>query len=115
MNMRSRLTGICTGDQAVFVTRATFHAIGGFPPIALMEDVAISARLKHMSRPLCLRAHVTTSGRRWRRHGVLRTILLMWRLRLAYFFGADPTHLAEQYGYATPRTKSGSGIVKLAP
>jgi rSAM/selenodomain-associated transferase 2 len=100
MNWRSRLTGICTGDQALFVTRAAFDSVGGFPAIALMEDVAASARLKRVSRPLCLRARVTTSGRRWRRHGILRTILLMWRLRLAYFFGTDPALLARRYGYA---------------
>lgn len=99
MNLRSRATGICTGDQALFVTRAGFERAGGFPPIALMEDVALSARLKRMNRPLCLSARVTTSGRRWQRHGLFRTVLLMWRLRLAYFFGTDPARLARQYGY----------------
>jgi rSAM/selenodomain-associated transferase 2 len=98
MNMRSRLTGIATGDQALFVTRAAFDSVGGFPSIALMEDVALSVRLKRVSRPLCIRARVTTSGRRWRKHGTLRTIFLMWRLRLAYFFGADPAQLARRYG-----------------
>ncbi|HMJ40923.1 MAG TPA: glycosyl transferase, partial [Pseudolabrys sp.] len=99
MNARSRLTGIATGDQAMFMTRAAFEAVGGFPAIALMEDVALSARLKRLGLPLCLRACVTTSPRRWRKHGVLRTILLMWRLRLAYYFGADPAKLARSYGY----------------
>jgi len=100
MNTRSRLTGIATGDQAMFATRTAFEAAGGFPPIALMEDVALSARLKRITRPLCLTARVTTSARRWQRHGVLRTILLMWKLRLAYYFGADPVRLAQAYGYA---------------
>ncbi len=99
MNWRSRATGVCTGDQAMFMTRATFDEIGGFPTIALMEDVAASARLRRLGRPLCLRARVKTSGRRWRQHGVWRTILLMWRLRLAYFFGGDPKSLARHYGY----------------
>ena len=99
MNWRSRFTGICTGDQAMFVTRAAFDQMGGFPPIALMEDVALSARLKRVSRPLCLSARVTTSGRRWRRHGTLRTVLLMLLLRLRYFLGADPARLARAYGY----------------
>jgi rSAM/selenodomain-associated transferase 2 len=99
MNWRSWATGICTGDQAMFMTRAAFDAIGGFPAIALMEDVAASARLKKITRPLCLGARVTTSSRRWREHGVWRTILLMWRLRLAFFFGGDPKHLARHYGY----------------
>lgn len=100
MNGRSRLTGIATGDQAMFMTRAAFEATGGFPAIALMEDVALSARLKRLGQPLCLRARVTTSPRRWRKHGVLRTMLLMWRLRLAYYCGADPAKLARSYGYA---------------
>ncbi|HZL30540.1 MAG TPA: TIGR04283 family arsenosugar biosynthesis glycosyltransferase [Pseudolabrys sp.] len=100
MNLRSRLTGIATGDQAMFMTRAAFDQAGGFPAIALMEDVALSARLKCIGSPLCLSARVTTSGARWRKHGVLRTILLMWRLRLAFFFGADPQKLARAYGYA---------------
>jgi len=100
MNWRSRLTGIATGDQAMFATRAAFQAAGGFPPIALMEDVALSARLKRAGRPLCLPARVTTSGRRWREHGLARTVLLMWQLRLRYLLGADPARLARDYGYA---------------
>jgi rSAM/selenodomain-associated transferase 2 len=99
MNLRSRATGIATGDQAMFVTREAFVRAGGFPDIALMEDVALSARLKRLSRPLCLAARVTTSPRRWQVHGTLRTVLLMWRLRLAFFLGADPQRLARAYGY----------------
>jgi rSAM/selenodomain-associated transferase 2 len=100
MNLRSRVTGIATGDQAMFMTRDAFVRAGGFPSIALMEDIALSARLKRVSRPLCLRTRVTTSGRRWRQYGMLRTVLLMWRLRLAFFLGADPQRLARDYGYA---------------
>jgi hypothetical protein len=100
MNFRSRLTGIATGDQALFVRRAAFDSVSGFPSIALMEDVALSVRLKRISRPLCIRVRVIASGRRWRQHGTLRTIFLMWQLRLAYFFGVDPAHLARRYGYA---------------
>jgi rSAM/selenodomain-associated transferase 2 len=99
MGLRSRLTGIATGDQAIFVRREAFQAVGGFPAIALMEDIAMCKRLKRLGRPLSLRMCVTTSGRRWEKNGVLSTILLMWRLRLAYFFGADPKKLARQYGY----------------
>jgi rSAM/selenodomain-associated transferase 2 len=99
MNLRSRLTGIATGDQAMFVTRAAFAQVGGFADIALMEDIELSRRLKRVSPPLALRARVTTSGRRWEQHGVVRTILLMWRLRLAYFLGAEPAVLARRYGY----------------
>jgi rSAM/selenodomain-associated transferase 2 len=98
MNARSRLTGIATGDQALFATRAAFERAGGFPAIALMEDVAFSKAMKRLGPPLCLRAKAVTSGRRWERGGTLRTILLMWRLRLAYFLGADPSVLARRYG-----------------
>ena len=99
MNLRSRLTGIATGDQAMFVRREVFERVGGFPPIPLMEDVALSRTLKRVSPPLCLREQVVTSGRRWEKGGVLHTVVLMWRLRLAYFFGADPKELARRYGY----------------
>jgi rSAM/selenodomain-associated transferase 2 len=99
MNWRSRLTEITTGDQALFVARTAFERAGGFPAIALMEDVALSAKLKRIGKPLALHACVTTSGRRWRKHGTLRTVLLMWRLRLRYFLGADPAKLARDYGY----------------
>lgn len=94
MNLRSRLTGIATGDQALFVRHAAFR---GFPEIALMEDIAFSKAMKRVSPPACLRARVRTSGRRWERHGVLRTVFLMWRLRLAYFLGASPELLARRY------------------
>lgn len=97
MNARSRLTGIATGDQAMFATRAAFAAAGGFPDIALMEDITLARRLKRISPPLCLKARVTTSGRRWEQSGVLRTIVLMWRLRLMYFFGVAPETLAKRY------------------
>ncbi len=97
MNLRSRLTGIATGDQAMFMTRAAFERSGSYPAIALMEDIALSRALRRLSRPTCLRARVTTSGRRWEQHGVWRTIFVMWRLRLAYFFGAEPARLAAQY------------------
>ena len=97
MNRRSRWTGIATGDQALFMTRAAFDAVGGFPAQPLMEDIEISKRLLKLSRPACLRARVVTSGRRWETRGVWRTVLLMWRLRLAYWRGATPERLAERY------------------
>jgi rSAM/selenodomain-associated transferase 2 len=94
MNLRSRLTGIATGDQAMFVRRDSFP---GFPEIALMEDIALSRILKKSGRPACLRERAVTSGRRWESRGVLRTILLMWRLRLLYFVGVSPERLARRY------------------
>ncbi len=94
MNLRSRLTGIATGDQAIFVRRDAF---AGFPEIALMEDIAFSKAMKRRGAPACLRARVATSGRRWEHRGVLRTIVLMWRLRLMYFFGVHPEALARIY------------------
>ncbi len=97
MNARSRLTGIATGDQALFARRGAFESVGGFPEIALMEDVALCKALRRMGPPACLRERVVTSGRRWERHGLARTIFLMWRLRLAYALGADPRRLARRY------------------
>ena len=97
MNLRSRATGIATGDQAIFVRRDAFERAGRFPPLELMEDIALSSSLKRVSRPLCIAEKVVTSGRRWERRGILRTVLLMWRLRLEFFFGAAPASLARLY------------------
>ena len=97
MNLRSRLTGIATGDQAIFMTRDAFRAVNGFPDQELMEDVEISASLRRIQRPACLRQTVTTSARRWERNGILPTILLMWRLRLLYWLGVAPDRLARSY------------------
>jgi len=97
MNARSRLSRIATGDQAIFVRRAEFAAVGGFPALALMEDVALSRLLKARSAPRCLSERVVTSARRWESNGVLRTIALMWWLRLQFFFGASPERLARSY------------------
>jgi rSAM/selenodomain-associated transferase 2 len=100
MNLRSRVTGIATGDQAVFCTRTAFDSAGGYPAIALMEDIVLSRRLKRVSRAVALDARVLTSGRRWVKHGVARTILLMWGLRLAFLLGVSPEWLAERYAHA---------------
>ena len=97
MNLRSRVSGIATGDQAIFTTRSAFGP--GFPDLPLMEDIAMTKRLKRIGPPLRIAAPVVTSGRRWEKHGVTRTILLMWWLRFAYFLGANPARLARSYGY----------------
>ncbi len=97
MNWRSRVSSIATGDQAIFITRELFEKINGFSNIPLMEDIDISRRLKRHSRPLCLRQSVITSSRRWEVRGIWRTVWLMWRLRWAYWLGADPAQLAQQY------------------
>ena len=97
MNLRSRLTGVCTGDQCIFVSRELFLRVGGYPAIALMEDIALTKRLRRASPPLRLSAPVVTSSRRWERNGVVRTMLFMWSLRLRYFFGASPARLARLY------------------
>lgn len=94
MNLRSRITGIATGDQAIFVRRDAF---AGFPEVPLMEDIAFSKAMKRRGRPSCLRQRVVTSGRRWEKAGVLRTIALMWRLRLLYSLGVSPERLARDY------------------
>ena len=108
INWRSRLTGIATGDQAIFVTRQAFLAVGGFPDLPLMEDIAISRRLKQLCRPFCIATPVVTSGRRWEHYGVIRTIVLMWRLRLAYYLGVAPARLAQRYGPVPPSPAQGS-------
>lgn len=97
MNWRSRLGGIATGDQAIFVTRAAFDAVGGYALQPLMEDIALSQRLKTLGRPACLRERVRTSGRRWEQRGVWRTIVLMWWLRWRYWCGASAQQLARHY------------------
>jgi len=97
MNLRSRLTGIATGDQAMFLTRAAFDAVGGFPDQPLMEDIELSGRLLALGRPACISRCVITSGRRWETKGVWRTILLMWRLRWDYWRGVPARQLAEAY------------------
>ncbi len=97
MNWRSRLTGIATGDQAMFVTRAAFETAGGFPDQPLMEDIEISRRLLTLSRPVCLKEKVITSGRRWETCGVWKTIWLMWRLRWSYWRGVSASELARSY------------------
>lgn len=98
MNLRSRLTRICTGDQGIFVRREAFETVGGYPDQELMEDIAISVRLRRLSAPLRLRERCLTSARRWEEQGVLRTIALMWWLRLRYALGAAPARLARDYG-----------------
>ena len=103
MNLRSRLTGIATGDQAMFMTRAAFEAAGGYPEQPLMEDIELSKRLKRLGPPACLRQRVVTSGRRWEQHGVWRTILLMWRLRFDYWRGVPAEQLAARYHPHAPR------------
>jgi len=105
MNARSRLTGIATGDQGIFVERALFESIGGYPDQPLMEDVELSRRLKRAAgAPLCLASRIVTSGRRWERDGPWRTIVNMWGIRFAYWRGADPARLAARYRSATPPT-----------
>jgi rSAM/selenodomain-associated transferase 2 len=107
MNIRSRFTGIATGDQAIFMTRLAFDAVGGFPEVALMEDIEMSRRLKRLSRPACLEQRVTTSSRRWEKNGVVRTIALMWWLRLCHALGIDSRRLERMYRRASPRARDG--------
>jgi rSAM/selenodomain-associated transferase 2 len=113
MNLRSRLTRIATGDQALFVERAAFAALGGFPDQPLMEDIELSKRLKRLSPPACLRERVLTSGRRWETQGPWRTILLMWRLRIDYWRGVSAESLAGRYRLQAPG--DGGPALKSAP
>lgn len=102
INWRSALSGIATGDQALFVSRGAWETVGGFPEIALMEDVALSRSLKRLGSPARVREPVVSSSRRWERHGILKTVWLMWRLRFAYWRGADPDDLAARYAGRPP-------------
>lgn len=97
MNIRSRLTGVATGDQGIYVRKNLFDQAGGFPAIELMEDVAISKRLRRLGRPSIWRTAMQTSSRRWQKHGVIRTVVLMWHLRLLYFLGVSPARLHRRY------------------
>jgi len=100
INMRSRLTGISTGDQCQFVRRSVFEQMGGFPEQLLMEDIEFSRRLKRQGRIACLRETVITSSRRWEQHGIVATVWLMWKLRFLYRFGVSPEKLAQMYRQA---------------
>lgn len=102
MNRRARLSGVATGDQGLFVRRAAYARSGGFPQIPLMEDIALCRRLRHLGRPVTIATPLHSSARRWEKHGVLRTILTMWVLRLGYFVGIDPRHLARYYTVHRP-------------
>lgn len=110
INWRSRVSGIATGDQAVFVKREVFQQLGGYAEVPLMEDIELSKRLKRVSRPVCIRQPVITSSRRWEENGVCSTILLMWWLRLLFFVGVSPDRLVQRY---YKRTDSGSVSTKV--
>lgn len=97
MNLRSRLTGIATGDQALFMAREFFETLGGFPDQPLMEDIEFSTRARRYGWPRCLRERVITSSRRWERNGIWSTVLLMWTLRFRYWWGASPARLLTRY------------------
>ena len=97
INMRSRLTSVVTGDQAIFVEASLFKDLGGFLEIELMEDIALSKKLRKISSPVCLKETVLPSSRRWQRHGIMATIFLMWKLRFLYFIGVSPRHLVKMY------------------
>ena len=97
MNIRSRISGIATGDQVLFIDKALFLKVNGFPEIALMEDIAISKTLLKIAKPVCLKEKVVSSSRRWEKHGIIKTIIKMWLLRLLYFFDFDTNKLARMY------------------
>jgi rSAM/selenodomain-associated transferase 2 len=110
MNLRSRRSGIATGDQAIFVRRSAFQRVGGFPDQPLMDDIELSRRLRRWSPPACLRMRVTTSGRRWEQRGVWRTIALLWRLRWMYARGASAERLAALYRRGTAGRPQGGSL-----
>jgi rSAM/selenodomain-associated transferase 2/rSAM/selenodomain-associated transferase 1 len=114
MNLRSCLTGIATGDQAMFMSAKLFHDMGGFADQPLMEDIDLSSKLLQHARPACLAERVIISARKWQRHGVWRTVALMWRLRWAYFWGAAPADLAHAYGYAAAPAPVQAAVAVMA-
>lgn len=114
INLRSRWSGVATGDQALFVRRDVFERLGGFEDLPLMEDIALTTRLKRLAPPACLREQVVTSARRWEKHGTVRTIVLMWRLRALYFLGASPQDLADRYGYRRRPPAAGAAVAIMA-
>lgn len=97
MNVRSCVSGIATGDQGIFVRKQSFQQVNGYPSIALMEDIELSKKLKKLSRPVCIKAALITSSRRWEKRGILSTVLLMWRLRFLYWLGVRAEKLVGQY------------------
>ena len=97
MNLRARISSVCTGDQALFVTRKLFEEVGKFPALPLMEDVAISKKLRRLASPTAVAQAAVTSSRRWQQRGLLKTVLLMWKLRLLYFLGVSPSRLVAMY------------------
>ncbi|MBI3569851.1 MAG: TIGR04283 family arsenosugar biosynthesis glycosyltransferase [Gammaproteobacteria bacterium] len=97
MNWRSRVTGIVTGDQGMFVRKDVYRVLGGFAPLELMEDIEFSTRLKWFGKPACLPGSVVVSSRRWERNGIIRTVMLMWTLRFLYWLGVSPARLARWY------------------
>lgn len=109
MNLRSRLTGIATGDQGIFVRRSVFDTQGGYRDMPLMEDIELCRGLKRVSRPFCVASPVITDSRRWEQNGAWRTIWLMWRLRWRYWRGADPGELARAYRADARRGRSEAG------
>jgi rSAM/selenodomain-associated transferase 2 len=113
MNARSRASGICTGDQAIFTRRSVFEAVGGYPDIPLMEDIELSRRLRRIGRMACLRLCVTTSARKWERDGILRTVLLMWTLRFLYACGMDAGRLHAWYYGRPPAALPGPETARL--
>lgn len=97
INLRSRLSGIATGDQCIFVRRALFEQLGGFADIPIMEDIELCRRLKSHGKPACIEDKVITSSRKWEQEGIVKTVWLMWKMRLAYWLGAKPENLVKQY------------------
>jgi len=111
ISARSRLSRTGTGDQAIFVRRAVFERLGGYRDIAVCEDLDLSRRLKRAGRVACLRSRVTTSARRWRKHGVLATTMRMWFIRAAFLLGVPPARLAHLYNRGGPVENEGQRSV----
>jgi rSAM/selenodomain-associated transferase 2 len=94
---RVRLTGLVYGDQGLFVRRDRFERLGGFPPVRLMEDVLLSARLRRQGLVVVVPPRIFVSPRRWQRQGVVRQTLRNWALTALAAGGVHPDRLAPYY------------------
>ena len=103
-NLRARLLATPYGDQGLFLRAGTLRRMGGYREIPIMEDFELVRRLARSGKVVISRLPATTSGRRWKRLGLVCTTLLNWTIVLAYWCGVSPVRLAGWY-----RRKPASG------
>jgi rSAM/selenodomain-associated transferase 2 len=97
INLRTRVSRVAGGDQGLYFERHFFESLNAYPQIPLMEDIAICKTARRLAKPFVSVATISSSGRRWQDQGVVKTVLLMWALRLGYWLGVDPRRLHKIY------------------